>query len=128
MKKEQIGLDTVLTFGRHRGKTPRDMFGPHSDAGWLFWYRQEEGDPAVFTNELNAMLDMKLSTMSVRSRTRSGYQSTADLLAKKANRKFRGVEVTGIVVDELEDFPQPKAPPAPKPSPAEVYGSAWGRF
>lgn len=99
-----LGLSDRLGFGKHNGKTVRQVLENESDVGWLLWIRYEKrksGEP-MFDDTVSALLDKVI---------------TAD---PKRWMKF--------AITKLSPLGRPIAGLTTQPDRAEQYDDSWGVF
>lgn len=62
--KRPIGFDQKLGFGKHSGKTVRQVASDDKDIGWLLWIRSEKHKQGeqMFDDAVNKLLDDAIKT------------------------------------------------------------------
>lgn len=62
--KKPLGLKDVVVFGKHKGKTVKQILHDESDAGWLLWIRLEKHKQGetMFDAEVNGLLNKVISS------------------------------------------------------------------
>jgi|GEM_PF-3440456 len=105
---EHIGLEDVITFGRHKGKTIETVY--KEDSGYLVWLREERRTKNVQTNffnaEVNTLLDMTIQE------------------SKSLRAKYKTWQSLGLMTQAGEGVSHVPPPPA---EPTIAY-EAWGVF
>ena len=116
-KDEVLDLDSVIDFGKHRGRTVSDVL--RDAPTYLAWLRSERG-PDSFSDDLNERVD-RLIVAGGRAFRRF---RTAKAMREAAG-KYRGAFTAGPLAARLEDGDEAFQP---RIRPEEFYGEAWGAF
>lgn len=119
MKQEILGQNTVLSFGKNKGKSVADVL--RSDPGYLAWLRKERG-VGSFDDEVNAAIDAAILKSTY---LRKNFDTSENML--KRELRYRGAHSAGrgiafMVDDEADVHPQQSV------AREEFYGEAWGSF
>lgn len=103
--KKPLGFNQQLGFGKHSGKTVRQVASDEKDVGWLLWIRKEKHKQGeqMFDDAVNEFLDKAIKT----------------------NRKQWSKFAVG-------DMPMPGSMPieglTTQPDRSEAYDEKWGAF
>lgn len=104
--KKPLGLKDVVVFGKHKGKTVKQILLDESDAGWLLWIRLEKHKQGetMFDAEVNGLLNKVISS----DKGRWGKFRVKESAAPGT------IPIAGITT--------------PAPDRSEAYDEKWGAF